>query len=97
MKRVKVSDAPFVLGPGRDGDLAYVRCKGTPEQVLELIDDQLKQFGLEVIMFDSGWDDYIWSIDKRSEAPPPEAPPPEAPPRAAIRTGSSREQPKLVQ
>lgn len=39
--------------------------KSSPMDVLETIDEQLKEFGLEVVTCDTGDDDYAWRIDRR--------------------------------
>jgi hypothetical protein len=38
--------------------------KTSPADVLKLIDKRLKDFGLEVVMFESGADHCLWDIRK---------------------------------
>lgn len=46
-------------------DAAIVDYKESPHSVLELVDKQLKAFGLEVVMIDTGSDEYEWRIERR--------------------------------
>ena len=49
-----------------DGDeYGVVDWKAPAGDVLELIDDQLAAFGLEVVEVDTGADDFMWKIEKR--------------------------------
>ena len=36
------------------------------DEVLQAIDDQLSEFGLEIVQFESGSDMYIWKIEHRA-------------------------------
>lgn len=38
--------------------------RAPPHQVLENINDQLAAFGLEVVLIDSGSDEYVWRVAK---------------------------------
>lgn len=40
-----------------------------PGNVLDTVDDQLADFGLEVVQIETGSDVYRWKIEKRREAP----------------------------
>jgi len=40
--------------------------KQVSEEALKAIDSQLEAFGLEVIQYESGSDQYIWKIEKRA-------------------------------
>lgn len=39
----------------------------SPASVLETIDAQLAEHGLEIVMIDTGSDEYEWLIEKRQE------------------------------
>jgi hypothetical protein len=39
--------------------------KENPESVLDSVDYLLKPFGLEVVMYETHADDYVWEIAKR--------------------------------
>jgi hypothetical protein len=40
--------------------------KEDPEAVLRIVDEQLKEFGLEVVMYDMHSDTYCWKIQRRA-------------------------------
>lgn len=44
----------------------YCRHKTPAHEVLELIDEQLKSFGLEIVLDNCGDIDPLWRIDKRN-------------------------------
>jgi hypothetical protein len=46
-------------------DVRLIDWKESPGDVLEVVDDQLAEYGLEVIIIDLGGDTYVWRIEKR--------------------------------
>lgn len=68
MKVVDLSETEeFEEALGKEEGLASVNWRDTPEEVLDQIDHQLKEFGLEIQMYDVGGQDTIlWKIVKRS-------------------------------
>lgn len=43
--------------------------KASPQAVLEIVNDQLADHGLEVVMIETHSDEYAWKIFKRAEVP----------------------------
>ncbi len=43
---------------------ASVDWRDSPDEVLREVDAQLAAFGLNVVMFDTGGDEYVWCIRK---------------------------------
>jgi hypothetical protein len=41
--------------------------KESPEDVLFVVDEQLAEFGLEVVLVDLGSDMYVWRIERKME------------------------------
>ena len=50
-----------------DEAVGVAHWRGAADTIFETIDDQLEQFGLEIVMIDSGSSDYMWRIDRRSK------------------------------
>lgn len=42
-------------------------CREHAESVLEQVDKELEQFGLEIHMYDFNGDSYVWTIAEREE------------------------------
>jgi len=49
-----------------DHTVAIARWKTLAGETLEIVDEQLAAFGLEIVWYDSGSDDHIWRIEKRA-------------------------------
>ncbi len=49
-----------------DETLGFLDWKDGPPTVLEQVDTLLEAFGLEVVVFETGADDYLFRIEKRS-------------------------------
>lgn len=49
-----------------DDTVAVARWKTPAGIMLEILDDQLTTFGLEIVQYDSGSDDHIWRIERRA-------------------------------
>jgi hypothetical protein len=47
-------------------DMACCDWKADPENVLEQIDSQLRDHGLEVVIYDEDSDTYLWTIVRRA-------------------------------
>lgn len=48
-----------------DDSVCTVDWKEHASSVLEAIDFQLEPFGLEIVQYETGCDEYMWRIDKR--------------------------------
>lgn len=48
--------------------IAAVDHRGSPDEVLNLVDGQLAAFGLEIVLYNTGDDTYAWRIEKRAGA-----------------------------
>lgn len=47
--------------------MAHADWKESVDGVLESVDQQLVEHGLEVVMFDTGSDEYMWRIEPRQK------------------------------
>lgn len=65
---MKVIDNPTLDEAANDDPtLGMVDYKDAPHTVLDIVDRQLEDFGLEVVMADTGDDTYQWRIKRREK------------------------------
>lgn len=70
MRSIENVELPDDLDVDRDG-IGFADWRESPHEVLDHIDAQIRQYGLEVVMLPQGDDSYYWRIERLEDHPAP--------------------------